>query len=198
MNLRKKIIASLFVLSLTVTAGTFAYWASSVEGTESTATGTVTVGSGDAVSTTFDLTNAQDSSGLLVPVGQAVNSAAGAVEAIDLSWDVQWLEDEATSQLSGTSSVADIAVTHDVVITVGGTALDSTTYANIYNLINVTHNVGNATQLTLDAAAQTFAFQITMDEPADTAEYDLIATATVEITFTYTIDAVDIVTSDLS
>lgn len=198
MKLRNKIIASLLVLSLVVSAGTFAYWANNVLGTETTSTGTVTVGSGDSVTTTFDLTNAQDSSGLLVPVGQSANSTAGAVEEIDLSWDVQWLEDEATSQLSGTSSVADITVASDVVITIGETVLDSTTHANIYDLINVTPNAGNATELTLDAAAQTFAFQITMDEPADQAEYDLIATASVAITFTYTIDAADIVTTDVN
>ncbi|QMS85336.1 hypothetical protein [Candidatus Xianfuyuplasma coldseepsis] len=198
MKLKVKIIASLLLVSLVVSAGTFAYWASNVLGTETTSTGTVTVGSGDSVSTTFDLTNAQDSSGLLVPAGQLANSTAGAVGAIDLSWDVQWLEDEVTSQLAGTSSVADITVTSDVVITLGETVLDSTTYANIYALINVTPDAGNATQLTLDAAAETFAFQITMDEPADQAEYDLISTASVAITFTYTIDSADIVTTDVN
>jgi len=46
-NLRKKTIALLITLSLVLTVGTFAYWASNVEGTSEQATGTLEIGSGD-------------------------------------------------------------------------------------------------------------------------------------------------------
>ena len=195
--LRKRLIALLIMLSLVTSTGTFAYWASTVTGTETTSNGTLTVGSGESVATTFDITNELNSGGLLVPVTHAVNSNAGAVEAINLSYDVQWLENEAVSQIDGTSSVADITVVENVVITLDGVELDSTTYANIYALINVAYNEANASQLTLDAAAQTFAMQITMNEPADQEEYNLIANAEISITFTFTIDSGDIVTTDV-
>jgi hypothetical protein len=195
--LRKRLIALLIMLSLVTSTGTFAYWASTVTGTETTSNGTLTIGSGESVDTTFEITNELNSGGLLVPVTHAVNSNAGAVEAINLSYDVQWLEDEAVSQIDGTTSVADITVVDNVVITLGETVLDATEYANIYALINVAYNDANASKLTLDAAAQTFAVQITMDEPANQAEYDLIANAKISITFTFTIDSSDIVTTDL-
>lgn len=195
--LRKRLIALLIMLSLVTSTGTFAYWASTVTGTETTSNGTLTVGSGESVATTFDITNELDSGGLLVPVTHAVNSNEGAVEAINLSYDVQWLEDEEVSQIDGTSSVADITVVENVVITLGETVLDPIENANIYALINVAYNESNASQLTLDAAAQTFAMQITMDEPADQAEYDMIANAEISITFTFTIDSGDIVTTDV-
>ncbi|MDC0558993.1 hypothetical protein OAO42_01125 [Candidatus Izimaplasma bacterium] len=196
-SLRKRVIALLIMLAVVVTSGTFAYWASYVEGTSTEAVGTLEVGSGDVVETRFDLSNDYNSGGLLVPVDQAVNSNVGAVEAIDLSFDVKWVEDEATTQMLGVDSVGQITIEHVLSITLNGEVLDATTYANIYDLINVIYNSNNATELTLDATASTFAFQITMDEPADQEEYNLIANAEISVTFTYTIDTEDIVSTDV-
>ena len=197
-NLRKKTIALLITLSLVLTVGTFAYWASNVEGTSEQATGTLEIGSGDKVETKFNLTNDLNSGGLLVPVWQAVNSNEGATEAIDLSFDVQWVEDEATSQVLGTNSVGQISVSHQLEITVDGQVLDLEDYANIYALLNVEYNESNASELTLDASASTFAFQITLDEPTDQAEYNVIANAEISITFSYEISTNAIETTDVA
>lgn len=194
---RKKVIAFLLMLSLVLTSGTFAYWASYVEGTSTEATGTLEVGSGDSVQTRFDLSNALNSGGLLVPVGQAVNSNEGAVEAIDLSFDVEWKEDEATTQLLGVDSVGQIEVEHEVSIVLDGEELSKQDYAHIYALVNVLYNENNKTELTLDAPAETFAFQITLDEPADQAEYNLIANAEISITFSYKINTQNIESTDV-
>ena len=195
-NSRKKVIAFLLMLSLVLTTGTFAYWATAVEGTAAEATGTLAVGSGDNVETTFDITNELNSGGLLVPADQLGNSNKGAVDAIDLSFDVQWLEDEEMTQLLGTNSVGQIVIEHQVVITLDGEALDQEEYAYIYDLVNVAYNSDNAKELLLDAAASTFAFQITLDEPADQAEYNLIANADISVTFSYVINSESIVTAD--
>lgn len=197
-SIRKSLIALLLMLSFVLTTGTFAYWATAVEGTSQEAIGTLTIGSGDNVETTFSLSDQLSSGGYLVPARQVDNSNKGAVGSIDLSFDVQWLEDEATSQLAGTDSVGQIEVSHVVVITVDGKVLDSEEFANIYKLINVAYNENNATEITLDAEAITFNFELTMDEPADQEEYNLIANAEVSITFTYNIDDDAIVTSDVA
>jgi predicted ribosomally synthesized peptide with SipW-like signal peptide len=196
-NNKKRVIALLVMLSLVLTSGTFAYWASYVEGTQAEATGTLEVGSGDIVQTRFDLTNDFNSGGLLVPVGQLENSNEGAVEAIDLSFDVQWVEDEATTQMLGVEAVGQIDIQHEVVITLNGEVLDSALYANIYALVNVEYNAANASELTLDAAASTFGFQITLDEPADQAEYNLIANAEIAVTFSYSISTDAIAATDI-
>jgi len=193
----KRIIALLIMISLVLTSGTFAYWASFVEGTSNDATGTLTVGSGNSVATRFDLTNELNSGGLLVPVGQLVNSNEGVVEAIDLSFDVQWVENEEVTQMLGVGAVGQINVQDEVVIVLDGVVLNRELYSNIYALIHVSYNEANATELTLDAEAVTFGFQITMDEPADQAEYNLIANAEVSVTFTYTITANNIVATDV-
>jgi hypothetical protein len=194
---KKRVIAFLLMLSLVLTSGTFAYWASYVEGTSTQATGTLEVGSGDKVETRFDLSNDFNSGGLLVPVGQAVNSNAGAVEAIDLSFDVQWVEDEATSQMLGVEAVGQIEISDEISIVLDGVELDKELYANIYALVNVAYNEANASELTLDAPAQTFAFQITLDEPADQEEYNLIANAEISVTFSYVISTEAITATDV-
>ena len=195
-NSRKKIIALLLMFTVVLTTGTFAYWANFVEGTSTEATGTLQVGSGDSVLTTFNLSSELNSGGLLVPISQAQNSNEGAVEAIDLSFDVQWIENEEVTQMLGVGSVGQITVADQVVITSNGVVLDATEAANIYALVNVAYNSSNATELTLDAAAQTFAFQITLDEPADQAEYNLIVNAEISVTFSYGITTENIVSTD--
>jgi len=195
---RKTVIAFLLMLSLVFTTGTFAYWASYVEGTSTEAVGTLEVGSGDTVETRFDLTDEFNSGGLLVPVGQLENSNKGAVESIDLAFDIQWVEDEETSQLAGTYSVGQIDIDHNLVIVVDGEELDQKEFANIYALINVEYNERNSKELLLDASATTFGFEITMDEPANQEEYNLIANAEISITFSYTIDTETIVTTDFN
>lgn len=194
---RKKIIALLLMLSLVLTTGTFAFWANVVEGTSTEATGSLVVGSGNSVQTTFSLTNDLNSGGYLVPVGQMSNSNEGAVEAIDLSFDVKWLEDEATTQLLGTNSVGQINVAHELVIKLDGVVLDPELHPNIYSLVNVAYSEANVSELLLDSAASTFAFQITLDEPADQAEYNLIANAEISLIFTYDISQQDILTTDV-
>lgn len=194
---RKSVIAFLFLIAFVATTGTFAYWATAVEGTSAEATGTLTVGSGDNVVTTFELGNELNSGGLLVPAHQVINSGKDAVGAIDLSFDIQWLEDEATSQLAGTNSVGQIKVDDKVVIKSNGEVLDREEYANIYALVTVAYNEANPSELTLDAEPSTFAFQVTMDEPANQAEYNLIANAEISVEFSYEIDAEAIVTTDL-
>jgi len=193
---RKKVVALLIMVSLVLTGGTFAYWASYVEGTSTEAVGTLEVGSGDKVETKFELSKEYNSGGLLVPVGQSENSVKGATEAIDLSFDIQWVEDEETTQMLGVNAVGAIEVEHTVVIVLDGTELDKDDYENIYELVNVEYNKSNASELKLDDEAKTFAFQITLDEPTDQEEYNLIANAEVSITFSYVIDTSDIESTD--
>lgn len=195
---RKRVIAFLLMMSLVLSGGTFAYWASYVEGTSTEATGTLAVGSGDTVETVFELSNEFNSGGLLVPEGQAINSGREAVESIDLTFDVQWNEDEEMTQMLGVDSVGQIVVKDQVVITLDGEVLDAKEFSNIYDLVNVIYNENNATELTLDAEPETFAFLITLDEPADQEEYNLIANAKISVTFSYSIDTDEIVSTDVN
>ncbi|MGS0971621.1 MAG: hypothetical protein ACVCEJ_00010 [Candidatus Izemoplasmataceae bacterium] len=189
MKSRKFGIGLLVMLAFVVTTGTFAYWASGVNGpTDDTTVGTVTVGEGNAVETSFDLADVTASGGDLVPAAQLSNSPSGSVDSVTVSYEVQWIEDGTTSQLTGTSSTAPITVTW--VVTLEDSNGDEVTDQDVLDLISVNANTGNASELTLDATAQTFSFDITMSEPADQDEYDLIANGNITITFTYSLGTV--------
>ncbi len=187
MKSRKLVITLLLVLAFVFTTGTFAYWASGVNGpTDGTTTGTVTIGSGDAVETSFVLSDVTAAGGDLVPASQLSNSPGESVDSVTVTYGVQWTEDTATSQLDGTTSTAPITVTWSISADNGGT--DVSTLAQ--SLINISADGGNASELTLDAAAQNFSFDITMDEPADQAEYNDISGANITITLTYSLGTV--------
>ena len=195
---RKTIIAFLLMLSLVLTSGTFAYWASYVEGTETSATGTLQIGSGDIAETRFELEDTYESGGLLVPANQLDNSNEGAVDSIDLTFDIAWNEDEKVSQLDGTYSVGEVEIDHNVLIVVNGEKLDQEKYANIYDLVNVEYSEKNASEMILGNGSETFAFQLTLDEPADQEEYNLIANAKIAVEFFYGIDTESIQTYDIN
>ena len=194
---RKKVIAFLLMLSLILTSGSFAYWASYVEGTSEEAVGTLTIGSADGVETRFELSNEFNSGGQLVPYQQAKNSGDLAVEEVFLSYDIAWQEDEIESQLQGTESIGQLDIAHYLIIELDGEVLSYREYAYIYDLIHVEYSKANATHLQLDAEPVTVSFTVTMDEPANQYEYNLISTAKVYINFYFDIDDKDIETTDL-
>jgi predicted ribosomally synthesized peptide with SipW-like signal peptide len=195
MRTKKFGIALLVMLAFVVTTGTFAYWASSVNGpANDTTVGTVTVGSGEAVVTSFTLGSTNATGGDLVPANQLANSAAGAVDNVVVTYTVEWNEDTAVSQLDGTTSTAPLTVTP--VVTLVDENSNNVTDASVLALISVTPSGSNASSLTLDGGAESLSWTITMSEPADQAEYDLIANGTITITFTYSLGT--ITTSDNS
>lgn len=193
----KKVIAFLVMLSLIMSSGTFAYWANYVEGTETEVTSTLEVGRGNRVETVFELSNEINTGGYLVPVGQVNNSDEGAVEAINVSFDVEWVEDEETTQMLGVEAVGQIEVKHRVNIYVDGKLLQFEGNENIYDLVNVLYNESNKTELQLDAAAETFSFTITLDEPANQEEYSIISEASISVTFSYEISTDEIEATDV-
>ncbi len=192
----KTVIAILLMLSIVLTTGTFAYWANYVEGTSTEAVGTLEVGSGDIVETEFVLYGNDSTGGLLVPAGQAINSEKGAVEKIDLSYTISWEEDEETTQMLGVGTIGEVEIDYNVVITIDDEVLDKELFSNIYNLIIVTANKDNVSEMYLDGYPEYFVFRVTMDEPANQEEYNLISNAEISITFTYSINTDDIDSTD--
>ena len=181
----KRIILFMLMLSLVVSTGTFAYWASSVEGTSEEATGTLSIGYADGVETRFELTNNLEDGGLLVPNGQTVNSEDVSVEEINVSYNLVWKEDTDQSQLIGTTTTGKVSVSHSFLIELDGVELESKEYSQIYDLIHITYDETNPTELTLDGEMGIFAFSITMDEPSNQEEYNMISTAKITVIINY-------------
>ncbi|ERJ11639.1 hypothetical protein [Haloplasma contractile] len=188
MKKRRLVIGLLIMAAFIVSSGTFAYWASNVNGpADETTTGSVTIGEAKDATTSFVLTGNTTTGGDLVPANQLNNSKAGAVDNVTLSYDVQWTEDNTTSQLDGTTSTAPITVNSAITIT-DANGNDVTSLVGY--LITVTPNSSNATELTLDGAVQTYTFDVTMAEPADQEEYNAVVNGTITVTITYSLGTI--------
>lgn len=195
---RKRIVGLLLMLSLILTTGTFAFWATNVEGTNEEATGTLAIGSGTAVSTVFELTNELNSGGLLVPTAQLSNSGFGAVDSIDILHTIAWNEVNSTTQLTGTKSVGLVGIQHRVIIVKDGEELLYEDYENIYSLVEVTYDSSNPSTLILNNPSEEFIYHVTLIEPSNQEEYNLIEKAQISIEFYYIIGNNDIKTTDVN
>lgn len=197
-NIKTRIIAVLFMLSVVFTASTFAYWANYIEGTSSEANGTLQVGSGTTVSTIFELSDELNSGGLLVPQNQQDNSGIGSVEYINLIHSLAWNENNDTLQLSGTDTLGLVGVQHSVTITQNGIDLPFEEYEDLYSLIKVEYNISNPSSLKLNGDSETFVYQVTLEEPSNQETYNLISNASISIEFSYVISEKNITTKDLN
>lgn len=194
---KKRIIAFLLLISVMLTSGTFAYWANFVEGTSADATGTLAVGSGQSVSTVFEITNEMNSGGLLVPTGHLANSGFGSVDNIDIIHSIKWSEDNEFTQLEGTDTYGLIGVQYSVLIYQNDKLVSLEENENIYELVIVDFDEENPTQLILGGESVDFIYHISIEEPMNQEEYNHISEAQVEIQFQYIIASEDITTGDL-
>ena len=185
MKSRKLGIGLLLMLAFVVTTGTFAYWASGVSApADEVVTENISIGEGNAVSTTIDLTN-NSTLGTLVPADQSANSVGTTVESISLSYSILWEEDNTESQLDGTTTTATITATPVV------TVLDENGDASSASgLVNVTAGASNPSTVTLDGSAVVFTYTVTLTEPANQVEYDAIANGDITIVITWELTSV--------
>jgi hypothetical protein len=174
MRSKKLVIGLLLLLAVVFTTGTFAYWASSVAGDDATTTGTITIGTGNQVTTTVSLGAAVNSQGsdALVPAGFA---ESGKIVSLTLSFDVDW----ASTGLDASGLTGGLAVTYDA-------AVNTTNSDDVKTLFNVSGLTGYTID-TDDATSTTVTITITMNEPSDLAEYELVAGEDVILTFTFTV-----------
>lgn len=165
----KRFIAILLIVALLLTGGTvFAYWASSVLGGGDTATGTINVGSGDEVKTEVTV-NPVTSAGPLVPIGHS------GTNEVYLTFSVLWESDndDGADDLTGVLAVN----------------IDSVKIGerNVSNLFTVTVVSGTGA-ITEDWAQSVVIYVQFTNEPADKAEYDLVADKDLVITITFTVN----------
>jgi len=172
MKSKKLAIGLLVMLALVVTTGTFAFWASGISGNNNSATGTVNVGTGEAVTTTVNVS--AQSGGVLVPSGRATT---GQVETVTLTFPVTWVEDGTNNSFDGNSATLAASISN---IQINGSA----TYASLVNT-----SISNPGSITLDGSAVNVEITVTLTEPSNQTEYDAVAgqAITFDVTFTVTV-----------
>lgn len=186
MKKRNLVIGLLVVMALALTSATFAFWASSVNGNNDTATGTITIGQGDAVDSIVSVSDASDG-GELVPSGMAAYSTGSPVEYVMLSFSVSWDEDT-TNLAPGSASVLSFGYSNVQINS-------SATYAG---LVNISYQIGGtvtgstlngdgSTAITLGGADVTVWVLVTLSEPADQTAYNAVAGQDITFTGTFTV-----------
>jgi len=171
-NLKRKnlVLVLLVLFALAVSGTTYAYWASNVAVTENVQAESITIGQGQAVTTTVAVTGGVYDGKDLVPAGRVVN-ATTETASIVLTYEVDWTETgTAVDGIAGTLS-----------------ATVSNKLGDTNGLVNIAVVLTDGSAIAVnDASTYTVTVTITMTEPADEAEYTAIANAT--ITFDLTFD----------
>jgi hypothetical protein len=188
----KVIIASLIMLAMVVTSGTFAFWASSTDGTETTISSQMNIGAGNTVQTMVSVSTDNESpSGYLVPVGQAANSNGLVTESVDFLYELVWNESQMVSQI-GTDEVygkLKAEMTIEIYPKDSSEVLDQTEYQDIYDLVYITLNDNNPTSLLLnDTSAKIFGYSVGLYEPSNVSEYNIISESTIYVKCDFIID----------
>lgn len=195
MKSRKLGIALLLMLALVVTSGTFAYWASSVTGNNTTASGTVTIGEGGTATTAVTVSDQTDA-GTLVPYGRDADAdpLVGDTEYVLLTFPVTWSEttdllDGATptstlaavvsaEQINGNGTLGASYVITDVRI--GGTTPSITDGGTVWTLGGT-----DSTTITLDTVINVYVL-VQLGEPTQ-ADYSSVANQNITFTVTFTV-----------
>jgi hypothetical protein len=177
---KRGLVISLLVLLAVITSGfTYAFWAAGIGADSETKTGTISIGAGDTVTSTVNVAaavNSQDSDEL-VPVGF---EGAGKISSLTLTFSVDW--DSTNADASGLSSTLTVSLTG---ATNGTPANDAAVLALINAAFNGTGAGSNEYTIISDGSAVSVIVTITIDEPANLAEYQLIATKDLTLTFTF-------------
>lgn len=176
MKNRGLIIGTLVLFAFVVTSATFAFWAASVTGAEDTATGTVTIGEGDTVTTEVNVDNVTDA-GLLVPVGQT-----GGITSTAIELDVEWTGDGAegaTGTLSVEQTSIEISTGSSVVLS--GAAVEAMFTVELPTDSAIT--AGTSQIVTINVIFE--------NEPKDKETYDLVANGALIITFEFSVKTED-------
>ncbi len=176
MKKRNLVIGLLVTLMVALSGATFAYWASSIAGSDTTVSGnSITIGEGQAVTTSvsFDEQTAADA---LVPTKYIVNPGD---DTSTLTYSVAWTE---TTDLDADGTAG------TVVATFSNYSLGSLTETEI--LAMFTFTADPATAIALDGAAVNYNITVVFaNEPATQAIYAQVANGTLsfDVTFTVTV-----------
>jgi len=171
---KKFAVLGLALAAVVASAGiSLAYWASSVTGNNSNATGTVAVGVGQPVTTTVVVSNKTGGSATLVPTGRVVEATD--VTSVSLPFSVTFVSNT-TNAAEGTQGSLAVTV---VSITIGGSS--DTAYTNYVNV-----SLPGAATIYADGSAVSAPAVVTLSEPT-LADYPFVAGKTIVVTFNFAV-----------
>lgn len=172
MKKRGLVIGLLIMLAVITSGFTYAFWANGVNNaTQNGVTGSITIGQGESIATTIDVTN-QIGSKVLVPSGRVVDSETQTASVV-LSFNVKWEElVQNSANLTGVLSVTQVSKT------INGSTDNA-------GLVNVVINVPESGAITVNGATVVVTVTVTLTEPATQQIYNDIKNGTILITLNF-------------
>ncbi len=173
----KKLVAlGLAAVALFSTVGvSLAYWASAVNGASANKTATINVGAGTTISTSVSVSDFSETL-QLVPAGYGADgyNDTNETESVDVVFSVSW--ESTGDDAKGAVKTLTMAQTG---YTVGGGS-------DTYSLVNITA-VPAPFSITADDPAVDIHITVTLDEPANLAQYTSVAGKAIVISYSFTV-----------
>lgn len=188
-KMSKYVIGLLLIIAITVSSSSFAYWYTFIGGADTQIEEYVQVGYGKTAETAITLTTDQGNSDqFLVPVGQLINSVGKATEEVVLNYRLNWREKQAVTQVAGQSVYGVIHENIKIDIIQNDIILDKEVYTHLYDLIEVTPFVTNTDTILLNNQTPVDQYySVTMNEPSNKTDYEMIKLADIVFSFNYEI-----------
>ena len=179
---KRGLVIGLLVMLAVITSGfTYAFWANSVAGGASTVGGSIVIGEGEDVTTTFLVTN-EDNDTLLPMVPTGYQVALESTNVVTLTFTVEW--DAVESGADGVESTLTLSA-----LTFGGVAdfTEQTEYTALFSAV-VT---GGLSQTITEGIPLEIEVVVTFHtEPATQAIYEDVANANLTLDITFTVAAI--------
>ena len=191
MKSRKLGIGLLLIIAITVTTGSFAYWRSGINDANGTSSATVTIGSGEQITTSLNVADNDQTATTLVPLEGGHTGTTSMAFTIPF----QWVE-TTTNTISAHNGT--LAILEDYTLVSISTGLDTMTDDTIIdNMFTITVTLENAVGGTVTLLAdlvEGVEYNIIVDveftsEPVDQTQYDLVADSTLKIDLTLSVVA---------
>ncbi len=170
MKSRKLAIGLLLLLSVVVTTGSFAYWASSVTVTNATDTATVTIGEGGIVTTTMNL-------GTITDDGSTdLNPSDSIVFTIPVTWN-------ADAQATGTTGTLVVTELYTAMTGTGGSLSDN----DLEIMFETSYAYSPSNAITIGGVVTVTITVLFENEPLTKAIYDTLVENDLELNLTFAI-----------
>lgn len=160
------LIVNTLMLIMLLAIPVYAYWGGLINGSSANDNETIEIGEGQEITTVVELTKTVVG-GKLVPIGRVVDDEEE-VDKVVLTFDVLWTDTkDASHGADGT-----LTITPEF-------------NENPANLLNVVVNGDGAITA---GTTKTITLTITLTEPADVAEYNLVANKTFTLAITFSVE----------
>ena len=196
---KKYVVGLLVLFAVIATSATFAFWASGFTGNETTADGTITIGTGEAVNSTVNVTDVTDGTGL---IPKSFDDEAN--NDVNLTFNVTWVSEDQDA-VSGVVGTLTIRIIEIYIEDDGVKTLDNA--VRIFELFTITVTLQDESEVEInvegasgevefgpitenESTAITINVEFT-DQPEDQAEYNLIAGNDLIITFEFQVEYVN-------